>query len=117
MTTISLEDKWIETARLFGDVESVVRESLKAYLADQCRKHVRESGEKVSFYAEKYGCDYTAFRHSVQTDGAFLELLEARNPLWEEDAMEWDYWMEEYQAWQNRLGVILKKMQKERNAG
>lgn len=109
MTTISLEDKRIETARLFGDAESVVREALKAYLSDQCRKHVPESSEKLSLYTEKYGCDYAAFRHSVQTDGAFLELLEAREPLWEEDAMEWEYWTEEHQAWQNQLGTILKQ--------
>ncbi len=109
MTTISLEDKWIKAARVFGDVESVVREALRAYLADQCRGHLQKTGDRVSFYAERYGCDYTAFRHSVQTDGAFLKSLEARNPLWEEDAMEWEYLTEAHQTWQNRLDGILRQ--------
>ncbi len=43
MATISLEDKWIKAARVFGDVESVVREAL----TDRCRGMFDQGGSAL----------------------------------------------------------------------
>ncbi len=108
MQTILIDDKWIETIQLFGDTESVIREALKLYSVEQCRQRIRKADFQLSAYNKKYNCNYDYFKHAVQTDKKFLSKIEAQNPLWEEDAMEWEYWSEEYQEWKKRLENILK---------
>jgi GH25 family lysozyme M1 (1,4-beta-N-acetylmuramidase) len=107
MLTISLENKWMDTARLFGDVERVVREALQAYLIKQCQQRIDQAASKIAAYSQKYNSDYNTFKQSIQTDEDFLTRIEAQHPLWEEDAMEWEYWLEECQVWQQRLETIL----------
>ncbi len=89
MLTISIEDKWVDTVQLFGDVERVVKEALRAYLTEQCQHRIERAAAKIDTYTQKYACDYNNFKQSVQTDEDFLIKIEAQNPLWEEDAMEW----------------------------
>ncbi len=108
MLTISIDDKWVDTVQLFGDVERVVKEALRAYLSEQCQHRIERAATRIDFYAQKYGYDYDFFKQSIQTDEDFLIKIEAKNPLWEEDAMEWEYWVEEKQTWQNQLETILQ---------
>jgi hypothetical protein len=109
MQTIAIDDEWVKTAQLFGDMESVVKEALKFYSIEQCQQRIQKSAAKVAEYSQKYQCDYEHFKYAVQTDENFLKRVEAQYPLWEEDAMEWEYWSEENQTWQSRLEVILKR--------
>jgi hypothetical protein len=106
MQTISLDESWIETARLFGDVNQIVTEALRAYSLEQCRQRINAVASKIAFYSQKYQCDYPFFKNAVQTDEAFLAKIEAENPLWEEDAMEWAYWIEEETQWRTRQARI-----------
>ena len=109
MLTISIEDKWIDTAQLFGDVERVVTEALQAYLVEQCQQRIDQAAAKIETYTQKYDTDYNIFKQSIQTDENFLKKIETQNPLWEEDAMEWEYWLEEHQTWRHRLETILPR--------
>jgi hypothetical protein len=108
MQNVLIDDRWAETARLFGDTETVIREALKFYSAEKCRQHIRKAEERLSAYNEKYNCNYECFSQAVRTDEKFLSETESQNPLWEEDAAEWEYWHEAYEARQNRLEDILK---------
>jgi len=108
MQTILIDDKWAETIQLFGDTESVIKEALKLYSVEQCKQRFQKAAKQLAVYNEKYNCNYDYFKHAIQTDENFLSKIESQNPLWEEDAMEWEYWSEEYQEWQNRLEDILK---------
>lgn len=109
LTTIPIKNEWIEVAQLFGDVESVVKEALQSYFLEQCRQRINQAAVQITAYREKYGCDYGTFKNAVQTDEDFLEKVESQNPLWEEDAMEWEYWLEEQQTWQSQLIAILRR--------
>ncbi len=109
MRTIALDEEWVQTVQLFGDVESVIKKALKAYSVDQCQQRIGQSEAKIAEYAHKYQCTYEHFTHTIQTDEAFLERIQAQYPLWEEDVMEWKYWVEEQQAWQHRLKAILQR--------
>jgi len=109
MLSVPVTDEWVETARLFGDLESVVKDSLRNYSVEKCQQHIKIATARIASYNRKYNCDYDSFRRSVQTDESFLTQIEAQNPLWEEDAMEWEYQLEEQQAWLNRLGDILRR--------
>ncbi len=109
MATVFIENEWIETAKLFGDVGSIVREASWAYLVQQFRQKIAEADGKIGTYDRKYDCDYSTFKKSVQTDEEFLKKIESRNPMWEQDAMEWEYRIEEKQAWTSRLAAILQR--------
>lgn len=111
MSVISIEiaDEWIRTAQWFGNAKDIIREALKTYSVEQCLKHIRDIAAKIAVYNNKYHCNYETFSNAVQTDKDFLLKVESQNPLWEEDAMEWEYWQEEYRSWQNRLEIILQQ--------
>ncbi len=109
MQAIPVANEWVETVQLFGDVETVVKEALRDYFIEQCQQRINKAVVTVVGYNQKYHCDYETFKRAVQTDEDFLTKIEAQNPLWEEDAMEWEYWLEEQQTWLNRLGDILRR--------
>lgn len=109
MHTIVLDDDWIQTAQLFGDVESVIKQAVKAYSIDQCQRRIQQAAEKITEYTHAYHCSYEHFTHAIQTDDAFLERIQADHPVWEEDAIEWKYWIEEQQGWQLRLHTISER--------
>lgn len=109
MPTISIDNDWVETAQLFGEVEQVVKDALRTYSIEQCIQHIDQATTKIKAYSQQYGCDYDFFKRAVQTDEIFLAKIEAQYPLWEEDAMEWEYWLEERQAWTQRLETILQR--------
>ena len=109
MLSVPVANEWVETARLFGDIENVVRDALWNYSVEQCQQRINKATTRVVSYNQKYRCDYEGFRRAIQTNESFLTRIEAQNPLWEEDAMEWEYWIEEQQAWLNQLGDILRR--------
>jgi hypothetical protein len=45
----------------------------------------------------------------VQTDSKFLHRVQVKNPVWEEDAGEWKYRIEEAQEWTATLERILNQ--------
>jgi len=109
MATVFIENEWIETAKLLGDVRSIVREALRAYFVQQCQQRIANADDKIRAYNRKYNCDYSIFKKSVQTDEEFLTKIESQNPLWEQDAIEWEYRVEEKQTWTSQLAAILKR--------
>jgi len=106
MLSVPIANEWVETAQLFGDIESVIKDALRSYSIEKSQQRINEAAARIVSYNRKYSCDYDSFRRSVQTDKNFLARIESQNPLWEEDAMEWEYWTEEQKAWRNRLDDI-----------
>ena len=109
MLAVQVANEWVETVQLFGDVEKVVEEALQAYAIKQCQQRIKKAATAVASYNQKYHCDYKTFKRAIQNDEGFLSAVEAQNQLWEEDVMEWGYWLEEQQAWLNRLGDISRR--------
>jgi len=109
MITVPVSDEWVETVRLFGNIEQVVQDALRDYSVEQCQQRVNKAAAAIARYNQKYNCDYAYFAQAVQTDADFLTAVETQNPLWEEDAAEWHYWLEEQQTWLHRLGNILQR--------
>ncbi len=109
MPTVTIKQEWLETAQLFGDAESVVQQALRDYAIQQCQQRISYATAKVEVYKRMYNCNYETLRESVKTDEVFLALVESRNPLWELDALEWEYWLEEQQEWRERMAAILRR--------
>ena len=95
MPTITLDEEWVQTVQLFGNAESVIKQALKAYTVEQCQQRVNRAAAKITEYEQKYQRTYPDFTHAMQTDEEFLEHIQTQYPLWEEDAMEWKYWVED----------------------
>jgi len=109
MTTIHVRDDLVKTLRLFGDAESVVSDALKRYAIQQCIERIDQAVNKAKAYEARYKCDYQTFSTRVQTDDDFLRTVEAVNPTWEEDAMEWEMRLREVETWTKRLEDTLRK--------
>ncbi len=109
MTTVTIEKEWVETAQLFGDAKSIVQEALRTYSIQQCQQRISNATAKIEIYKRQYNCNYKTFKESIQTDEDFMAKVESQNPLWEQDAIEWEYWLEEQQAWRNQLATILQR--------
>jgi len=88
-TVLEMKDEWVKTARLFGDVETVIA--------------------KIKVYESRYECDHDTFSLKIQTDEDFLRRVEKVNPVWEEDAMEWDYRLKEINEWMQKLEATLQQ--------
>ena len=58
---------------------------------------------KICAYEHQSGVPYIAFARRVQPDAEFLREVESRNPLWEEDAMEWKHRSDEVVEWTQTL--------------
>jgi hypothetical protein len=109
MATITIEQEWLETAQLFGDAESVIKQALRDYAIQQCQQRISYATAKAEVYKRTFHCSYETLRESVKTDEVFLALVESQNPLWELDALEWEYWLEEQQTWREQLAAILRR--------
>ena len=108
-TVLEMKDEWVKTARLFGDVETVMADALRRYAIDKCIQKIEQARAKIKVYESRYECDYNTFSLKVQTDEDFLRRVEKINPVWEEDAMEWDYRLKETAEWMQKLEDTLQQ--------
>ena len=68
MLSVPVANEWVETARLFGDIESVVTAALRNYSIEQCQQRINKATALVASYNQKYHCDYEVFQRDIQTD-------------------------------------------------
>ena len=108
ITLDNLNDELIKIAQLFGETEKVIKTALQGYLYTQCREQLTKAQQHIDKFEQKYQCAYVEFNQNIQTNESFLQQIQQQNPLWEEDAMEWLYWVEEYQLWEQRQQSISK---------
>lgn len=108
-TVLEMKDEWVKTASLFGDVETVITDALRRYAVDKCIQKIEQARAKIKIYESRYECDYDTFSLKVQTDEDFLRRVEKINPVWEEDAMEWDYRLKELAEWMQKLEDTLQQ--------
>lgn len=108
MSAIAVKSDLLNIAKKFGDVDTVVAEALRRYAIERCADRIEAARAKIREYEKRYGVSYPIFARRVQTDAKFLRRVEAKNPMWEEDAIEWQYRLEEVTEWTKTLERILK---------
>ncbi|GEM_PF-3300159 len=91
----------------FQSLDEIMLGALRRYFLDVCWKHIEQAEQKVSIYEQRYGTDYDTFNQGITTDERFLEKTNQDYPMWEADAIEWFYRLEEAQAWRKRSKTIL----------
>lgn len=108
METVALAERYINTLQVFGEVDELVNRAVEQYLVDRIIERIKLARSKVVEYKAAYDDqDYAAFSRRVQLDKDYCDHVRQANPLWEQDALEWMYWVEELQTWTRQLNDIL----------
>ena len=104
METIALAERYVNTLQVFGEVDELINQAVEQYLIDQLIERIKQARSKVTEYERTYeGQDYATFSRRVQLDAEYYEQVRRLNSLWEQDALEWMYWVEELQTWTQQL--------------
>lgn len=99
-----------EILQILGEPDRVAARALRHYLLDVCLQRLEQARQQIDRYEQKYGSDYGTFNRHVGTDETFLEAMNSAHPLWEVDAIEWAYRVEEEEAWRNRSETVLRAL-------
>lgn len=107
MMTITVPDKYVETLRTLGDVDTAVNLAVQRYTIEQITTKINLLRQKVDQYQVRYGMDYPAFQKQLM-DEAFVSQLETKGFItWEIDQAEWEFCHEGIQDWTTTLQRIL----------
>ncbi len=109
MSAVAVKKDLLNVARLFGDVDTVVSDAVRRYAIDRSVERIESARSRIRDYEQKYGVTYRVFAQKIQTDARFLQRVESKYPLWEEDAIEWKYRSEEVEEWTKTLESILRQ--------
>jgi len=109
MSEITVNIEYLETLKIFGNVDKLIDEAVEAYLIAKVVERIKMIHQKVNKYEEQYNLKYPDFRENMQTNQDFYEKIDKTNPLWEQDVLEWEYWVEELKDWTTKLECILTK--------
>ncbi|MBL7184591.1 MAG: hypothetical protein ISS50_09115 [Anaerolineae bacterium] len=106
---IPVQESLLEILKGLGSLEIVTAAALRRYALDRCLQRIEQAERQIAFYERRYESDYNTFNRRTCTDQAFLDLINRDHPMWEADAIEWAYRIEEAQAWRERLERILRE--------
>lgn len=106
MTSITLNPKYINILRTFGDVEQNVEAALQEYIRKQLEVRVAQARQEVIVFETKYAMTYEQFCERTATDDTYLAHLEAMSPLWERDLNAWEFYEEDLAEWRGQLKSI-----------
>ncbi len=108
MFTVTIQEKYADTLRAFGDLQEAVNLALQRYTIDQVTAKIAELRKQDAAFQEKYALDYTEFARRVATEESFVQGLEERElKTWEIDLAEWEFCHKGAQDWTERLQSLL----------
>lgn len=96
---ISIPNQLMVVLNELGEVESEVTEALEHYITTKLIDHIRKARKKVNEFQQAFGLDYDTFNEKIQSDEDFYQEMSRKNPLWEQDWIEWKYYNEEKIKW------------------
>lgn len=108
MTIISIDNKYVEVLKTFGDLQQGIDLALRRYAIEQITTKVAELRQKDAFYQAKYGLDYPIFSQRIAEDEVFIKHIETQvNKMWEIDLADWEFCYKGIKDWTQKLQTIL----------
>jgi hypothetical protein len=107
MQTITIQDKYFEALKLFGETDELVETALRRFIVEQATERIKVLRDEVKILEELYGESFNSFQHKIETDESFARQLDKTHPLWEGDFINWKFYAEESQEWLDRFQNIL----------
>ena len=90
----------IALAHLYQDMAISPMIVLKNYALTQVYPHIQKYEAETRYFETKYGCKFSDFQ-------AKLAALEnAENFTWEDDALDWEFAVENFRLWQRRAEEV-----------
>jgi hypothetical protein len=109
MSTIAIKESYVNTLRLFGEVDELLDEAVEQYLIDRIVERIKRARAEVQAFEKLYGTDYATFAERVQLDEDYYNQVNKNNLLWEQDMLTWEYWDAETREWTEKLDDILSR--------
>ena len=103
MHTISIDDKYFEALKTFGDADKLVNIALQKFLVEQMVERIHTLRDQVRVWEEEFGEPFDSFLKRTETDEKFARKLDKTHPMWEGELINWKFYHEELQEWLKKL--------------
>jgi len=108
MTTIAVQNKYVEVLTSFGNLQELVDAALQRYTIEQISTKIDKLRKEDAVYQEKYGMEYPLFAKQIAEDEKFLAHVEENiNKMWEMDLADWEFSYKGIEDWKRKLQSIL----------
>ncbi len=103
MYTISIDDKYFDALKTFGDADQLVKIALQKFLVEQTVERIHTLRDQVRGWEEAFGEPFDSFLKRTETDEKFVRKLDKTHPMWEGELINWKFYHEELQEWLKKL--------------
>ncbi|MEN8121456.1 MAG: hypothetical protein ABFS35_13980 [Bacteroidota bacterium] len=109
MTTVSVDDKYIETIKSFTDIQTAMDIALKRYVIELISTKLTELSKRNNTYINKYQLDFETFSDKIIHDENYVLQLEQDKEFinWEDDLIDWEFNYKGIKDWKGKLQNIL----------
>ena len=109
MVQIAVQEKYIQTLQVFGDLQHTVEKAIQRYAVEQITEKIAELQQRAKTYRTKYDMEYALFEQRIAEDTAFVERIENQiTPMWELDLADWEFCEKGIDDWTRKLTMILR---------
>jgi hypothetical protein len=109
MTTIAVDQKYVDILNVFGDVPKQVEKAIRQYTVEQIQAEIEKCARENAYFEKKYGVTYEEFKERSVLDEDFYNRLRQIEQLWERDSIQWEFYVEGLKEWLGRLTDILQQ--------
>jgi hypothetical protein len=106
MTTIAIDQKYIDVLTSFGDANEMIEEVVRRYTLKRIRERISFLQSEIAAFEAKYGLPYEGFLERIGTDEAFSAHIHKMHPTWVLDLNRWEFDVYDLPLWLGRLKSI-----------
>lgn len=107
---ISVKKEYEDILKPLGDFQVVVNNALRRYALDIGSERIEKCELEIKKLEVRYNCSFKTFISNVGTDKntIFLQQLERKYPVWENDFNLWETYTMELDRWKKKMNIVLK---------
>ena len=107
MINVAVQDRYVETLSLLGNLDTAVNSALQRYTIDQIITKISTLRRKENGYQHKYGMAYVEFVEQTAVDEQFIAQVERGiSKTWEIDLADWEFCHRGIEDWTQKLQTI-----------
>jgi hypothetical protein len=108
MTTIAIDQKYLDILSALGNVNDRLEEAVRRYTIEQIASEITRYRHEVAHFETDYGMTYAVFCDKITAEKGFARSIEKEHPMWEADLNAWEFYAEGLKTWLGRLERISK---------
>ena len=93
MTTVTIDEKYVETIKPFIDIQSAMNIAMQRYVIDLISAKISKLSKKNKDYMLKYNSNFDTFSNKIINDEKYISHLEQQSGFknWENDLLDWEF--------------------------